>query len=116
MKYKLINNKSFRPLVAIALALALSACVKPVDPGQDPGQGTATGDDASDKMPFKVTKTTVNDNGKAAKTVDLRYYEDMPHVAYISVADFQNMLVPRPRTTTATMWNIPTSRPSTPPA
>ena len=84
-------NIRWRPFTALALvAVVLTACVEPLDPGQK----TPTGDDASDKMPFKVTQTSVNDNGRGTKTVSLRYYEDMPHVAYIAVSDFQNLLVP----------------------
>jgi hypothetical protein len=75
------------------LGSILTGCVDSTDNPVDPGQETATGDDASDKMPFKVTQVSVNDNGKSTKTVALRYYEDMPHVAYIAVADFQNMLM-----------------------
>ena len=84
----------WRPLVAfVFLGSILTGCVDSTDNPVDPGQETATGDDASDKMPFKVTQVSVNDNGKSTKTVALRYYEDMPHVAYIAVADFQNMLL-----------------------
>ena len=84
----------WRPLVAFMFfGSILTGCVDSTDNPVDPGQETATGDDASDKMPFKVTQTTVNDNGESTKTVALRYYEDMPHVAYIAVADFQDMLL-----------------------
>ena len=84
----------WRPLVAfVFLGSILTGCVDSTDNPVDPGQETATGDDASDKMPFKVTQTIVNNNGKSTKTVALRYYEDMPHVAYIAVADFQDMLL-----------------------
>ena len=84
----------WRPLVAfVFFGSILTGCVDSTDNPVDPGQETATGDDASDKMPFKVTQVSVNDNGKSTKTVALRYYEDMPHVAYIAVADFQNMLM-----------------------
>lgn len=41
-----------------------------------------------------MVQTVVNDNGASTKTIALRYYDDMPHVAYIAVSDFQNMLVP----------------------
>ena len=90
-----LNKMKLYPLVALVLwGSVLTACVDFVDNPVDPSQETATGDDASDKTPFKVTKTVVNDNGKATKTVALRYYDDMPNVAYIAVSDFQNMLVP----------------------
>ena len=90
-----IKVKVWRPFVAmVLLGSILTACVDSKDNPVDPGQETTTGDDASDQMPFKVTQTTVNDNGKGTKTVSLRYYDDMPHVAYIAVTDFQHMLVP----------------------
>ena len=105
------KKKVWRPIAALALlALSLSACVKP----SDPGQGTATGDDVSDKMPFKVMQTAVNDNGSASKTVALRYYEDMPNVAYIAVSDFQDMLVPgkslKVSRTAASQYQLETSK------
>ena len=90
-----IKVKVWHPFVAIALwGSILTSCVDSNDDYIDPGQETVTGDDASDKAPFKVTQTSVNNNGKSTQTVDLRYYEDMPHVAYISVSDFQTMLMP----------------------
>ena len=90
-----IKVKVWRPFVFMALlGLSLTACVDNTDNPADPGQETTAGDDASDKTPFKVTQTVVNDNGKSTKTVNLRYYNDMPHVAYIAVSDFQNMFMP----------------------
>jgi hypothetical protein len=80
-------------LAAICICgLTVTSCYddNPVEPG--PGQELSNGDDASDKMPFKVIPTTVNNNGKSTQTVALRYYDDMPHVAYIAFSDFQNML------------------------
>lgn len=95
MHYFDIKVKVWRPFVMMALwGLSLTACVDSADNPVDSGQEVITGDDASDKAPFKVTQTTVNDNGESTKTVALRYYEDMPHVAYIAVSDFQDMLVP----------------------
>ena len=87
------------PFVAMVLwGPILTACVFSEDNPVDPSQEATTGDDASDKTPFKVMQINVNDNGKSTKTVTLRYYDDMPHVAYIAVSDFQNMLVPSPGT------------------
>ena len=89
-----MKAKVWHPFVAIALmGSVLTACVDSIDNPVDPGQET-TGDDASDKTPFKVTQTIVNIKGKSNQTVELRYYEDMPHVAYIDFSDFQNMLMP----------------------
>ena len=103
------------PFVMMALlGVILTACSDSTDNPDDPDQEVITGDDASDKMPFKVTQTTVNDNGESTKTVALRYYEDMPHVAYIAVADFQNMLVPgksiRVNKTAASQYQLVTSK------
>ena len=91
--------KVWQPFVAIVFSgFILTACVDNSDDYVDPivpepGEETVTGDDASDKQPFKVTQTTVNNNGKSTQTVSLRYYDDMPHVAYISFSDFQNMVM-----------------------
>ena len=110
-----IKVRVWRPFVAMALlGLSLTACVDSEDNPVDPGQETATGDDASDKAPFKVAQVSVNDNGKSTKTVALRYYDDMPNVAYISVSDFQNMLVPgkgiRVNKTAASQYALVTSK------
>ena len=64
------------------LGLTLTACVDIFD-NPVPGQRVDNGDDASDNTPYQVTEVSVNDNGESTKTVTLRYYEDMPHVAYI---------------------------------
>ena len=114
MHYLDIKVKGWYPFVFMTLlGLTLTACVDRLDAPDDPGQET-TGDDASDKMPFKVVQTTVNDNGKSMKTASLRYYEDMPHVAYISVSDFQNMLVPdksiKVSRTAASQYQLVTSK------
>ena len=110
-----VKVKVWRPFVAmVLLGLSLTACMDSTDYPIYPGQETATGDDASDKTPFKVTQTKVNDNGKSTQTVDLRYYDDMPHVAYISVSDFQKMLVPsktiRVNRTAASQYALVTSK------
>ena len=110
-----IKAKLWRPFVAMALLGGiLTACSDSADNPNDPGQETVTGDDASDKAPFKVTQTTVNDNGASTKTVALRYYDDMPHVAYIAVADFQDMLIPsksiKVSKTAASQYQLVTSK------
>ena len=110
-----VKVKVWRPFVALALlGLSLTACVDSTDNPIYPGQETTTGDDASDKAPFIVTQTVVNDNGKSTKTVSLRYYDDMPHVAYIAVSDFQNMLVPsksiKVSRTAASQYQLVTSK------
>lgn len=86
-----------KKIIAIVfLGFVLTSCVdsydNPINPGS--GQEVITGDDASDKKSFTTKQMTVNDKGKSTKTVSLRYYSDMPHVAYISISDFQNMVMP----------------------
>ena len=89
--------KVWRTFAAMAfLGLTLTACVDVFD-NPVPGQGVDKGDDASDSTPYQVVQVAVNDNGKTTNGVTLRYYEDMPHVAYIAVADFQKMLMPSKR-------------------
>ena len=107
--------KVWRPFVAMTLlGFVLTACVDNTDNPVDPGQETTTGDDASDIAKFIVTQTVVNNNGESTQKVALRYYEDMPHVAYISVSDFQNMLVPsksiRVSKTAASQYQLVTSK------
>ena len=54
----------WHPLVVMALmGLTLTGCVDNMDNSEEPGEETTTGDDASDKRPFKVVQTVVNNNG-----------------------------------------------------
>ena len=73
----------YRLMAMAFLGLTLTACVDIFD-NPVPGQRVDNGDDASDNTPYQVTEVSVNDNGESTKTVTLRYYEDMPHVAYIA--------------------------------
>ena len=47
-----------------------------------------------DQTAYTVKQVPVNRDGNNSGTVALRFYEDMPSVPYISVADFQNIVVP----------------------
>ena len=114
-QYSDIKVKVWRPFVAMTLfGFALTACVDNTDNPVNPGQETTTGDDASDIAKFIVTQTVVNNNGESTQKVTLRYYEDMPDVAYISVSDFQDMLVPnksiRVTKTAASQYQLVTSK------
>ena len=85
----------WRPFVGMALlGLILTACSDSTDNPGDPGEEIPIGDDASDKMSFKVTQTAIYGKVETTQEVALRYYDDMPHVAYIAVTDFQKILVP----------------------
>jgi hypothetical protein len=110
-----VKVKVWHPFAAIVLlGSILTACVDSIDNPVVSEQVVTTGDDASDKTPFKETLTTVNKKGKTARRVALRYYNDMPHVAYIAVTDFQAMLVPnksiRVNRTAASQYTLVTSK------
>ena len=47
-----------------------------------------------DQTAYTVKMVPVNRDGSNSGTVAIRFYEDMPSVPYISVADFQNIVVP----------------------
>ena len=110
-----IKIKVWRPFVVmVLLGFALTACLENDEFPDDPDQEETTGDDKSDKASFTVTQTIVNNNGASTQKVALRYYKDMPHVAYISVADFQNLIVPsksiRVSRTAASQYMLETSK------
>ena len=43
---------------------------------------------------YTTKQVPVNRDGQSAGTVTIRFYEDMPHVPYISVSDFQSVVLP----------------------
>ncbi len=71
------------------LAMVLStACTDDNDNGGGSSQSTAV-----DAGPAFSEKTvSVNRDGQAFGQVTLRYYADMPHVPYISIADFHKVM------------------------
>ena len=50
--------------------------------------------DAADLTAYTQKETPVNRGGKDGGTVTLRFYEDMPNVPYISVADYHHLMLP----------------------
>ena len=100
-----MKGKFFTLITCVLLVLA--GC-------KDGPNSGGTGDDASDKKSYKEVQTQVNDNGKATHTVTLRYYEDMPHVAYIGVSDFEVLLSPnrsvRVDKTAASQYKLTTNK------
>ena len=76
---------------AIALFMTmpvLTSCTdnldSPVMPGTNP----------DDLKPYTVKLLPVNRDGQSDGTVAIRFYEDMPSVPYISVSDFQSLVLP----------------------
>ena len=49
---------------------------------------------ADGTISFETRQVPVNRGGEDGGTVTLRFYEDMPSVPYISVADFQQLMLP----------------------
>ena len=67
--------------------VTFTSCVDSVDNPVTPvGPG--------DQTAFTTKQLPVNRNGEASGTVSVRFYNDMPSVPYISVADFQSLLKP----------------------
>lgn len=67
--------------------VTLTSCVDSVDnpvTPVNPGEQTA----------FTTKQLPVNRYGEASGTVNVRFYNDMPSVPYISVADFQSLVKP----------------------
>ena len=71
------------------VVLGFTACTDNVDnyvqqPETNPDDQTA----------YTVKMVPVNRDGNNGGTVAIRFYKDIPSVPYISVADFQNIVVP----------------------
>ncbi|MBQ7691884.1 MAG: hypothetical protein IJT30_11940 [Muribaculaceae bacterium] len=50
--------------------------------------------DANDRIAYIEKQTPVNRGGADAGTVTLRFYADLPDVAYVSLTDFHKMMLP----------------------
>ena len=85
-----MNRQSLWSIAAMMMAsMMFVGCFE----DDNPIPVTATGDDASDLAAYTAKEQSVNYYGNTTKTLSLRYYEDMPDVAYVSVDDFQQLLV-----------------------
>ena len=82
-------RKYFYLMAAAIMALGFTACTDTYD---NPVPQPETNPD--DQTGYTVKMVPVNRDGNDAGTVAIRFYEDMPSVPYISVADFQNIMVP----------------------
>lgn len=85
------QRRFFLFLTASAVIMALTACTDKID---NPVTPPETVDPADDQTAFTVKHVPVNRCGQQDGTVAIRFYEDMPSVPYISVADFQNVVLP----------------------
>ena len=83
-------RKVFYRLIAAVTMLTLTACSDIID-----NPVTPTDAEPSDEQTaFTVKQVPVNRNGQQDGTVAIRFYDDMPSVPYISVADFQSVVLP----------------------
>ena len=77
-------------LTAVAVMTVLTSCTDIID-------NPVTSSDAEpldEQTAFTIKQVPVNRNGESGGTVAIRFYDDMPSVPYISVADFQNVVLP----------------------
>ena len=74
----------------LAVIMVLTSCTDDTDSPVIPD----TDDPADDQTAFTVKQVPVNRCGQQDGTVAIRFYEDMPSVPYISVADFQKVVLP----------------------
>ena len=85
------SNKIFFLMAAAIMTLGFTACTDDNNNDIVSVQPQTTYEVLTGYMEMTVP---VNRDGQSAGTVAIRFYEDMPSVPYISVADFQNIMVP----------------------
>lgn len=86
-------KKFYVSLVALCSMTVLTSCSDKDDDNNltPPAKEEVNLDD---QMPYTVKQLPVSRDGQSAGTVAIRFYEDMPSVPYISVADFQSLMLP----------------------
>ena len=77
-------------LTTAAFMMALTSCTDIIDNPATPSDA----EPADEQTAYTVKQVPVNRNGQTDGTVAIRFYDDMPSVPYISVADFQNVVLP----------------------
>ena len=80
--------KKILMMATAIVALGFTACT---DDNNSDSQPETNPDD---QTAYTEKKVPVSRDGQNSGTVTIRFYEDMPSVPYISVADFQNVMVP----------------------
>ena len=90
------------PAAILVMALGIVSCTDNNDNPVDNPQPTPV-----DAGPSYTDKTVdVNRDGKIYGQVSLRFYSDMPSVAYISVADFHKMMTAGETMTVTRLGNL----------
>lgn len=85
-------KKYFFLMIMVIAVQGFVACSDDNDNDDNSVQQPETNPD--DQTAYTVKTVSVNRDGNNSGTVTIRFYEDMPSVPYISVADFQNIVVP----------------------
>ena len=92
-----MNKTMNRMMVALLMggASIFTSCYSTYDNPVEPAPGpVAPVLDTADLTAYSQTETPVNRGGKDGGTVTLRFYEDLPNVPYISVADYHRLMLP----------------------
>ena len=79
-----------KKILMMATAIMVFGFTACTDDNNDSQQET----NPDDQTAYTEKKVPVSRDGQNSGTVTIRFYEDMPSVPYISVADFQNVMVP----------------------
>ena len=77
-------------LINAVTLLTLTACTDNSDNPVMP----SSAEPSDEQTAFTVKQVPVNRNGQLDGTVAIRFYDDMPSVPYISVGDFQTVVLP----------------------
>ena len=88
-----MESRKFYSILALMLIGLVSSCTDSNDDNTGPGKTDQQGD-ASDLTKYEQKAVFVNRGGTDDGTVQLRFYEDLPNVPYISIADFQALVLP----------------------
>ena len=91
-----MNKTLNRMMVALLMggASIVTSCSYSEDNPVEPVPTPVPELDAADLTAYSQKQTPVNRGGKDGGTVTLRFYEDMPNVPYISVADYHHLMLP----------------------
>lgn len=91
-----MNKTLNRMMVALLMggASIFTSCFYSEDNPVEPAPAPVPVLDAADLTAYSQKQTPVNRGGTDGGTVTLRFYEDMPNVPYISVADYHRLMLP----------------------
>lgn len=86
-------KKLLRILLCVLVVALPQACSQKENPVPDT-EAPVFSPDAGDSKAFSEKTLPVLRRGTSAGSVKVRYYEDLPSIPYISVADFQALMLP----------------------